>query len=341
MLPVAVIGGGAWGTALAIQLSRCGHEVRLWERHPEHAAEMQRTRYNETYLSGIPLPEEMVITASLEKALAGTRRVVLAVPSGAVAEVANSLAETMDRRSWLVCATKGLEERTGRLLHEVLQEDLAKHVAGIAILSGPSFAQEVAQGLPTALTVAAEDLAQAEEVADWLRCDPLRVYSGNDLVGVELGGAAKNVIAIAAGISDGLSLGHNARAALITRGLAEIMRLGSTYGARTETLAGLAGLGDLVLTCTGPLSRNHQLGERLGAGVAIQELPSSLWQRAEGVGTARALYRQAAGLGIEMPITEEVYRVLYGGGDPKQALFSLMQRKPKPEYDLGPKRNGG
>jgi len=327
----AVLGGGSWGTALAIQLGRCGHPVRLWERHAQAAKELQDSRVNERYLPGLTLPEQVAVTADPEEALAGARCVVIAVPSRSLEEVARLMAKALEPGTWVICATKGLEERSGRLLHEVLDSTLPERIGGVAFLSGPSFAQEVAEGRPTALTLAAADLDQAEELAGWLRCDPLRVYSSADRVGVELGGAVKNVVAIAVGIADGLELGYNARAALITRGLAEIMRLGAAWGGQTETFAGLAGLGDLVLTCTGPLSRNYQLGERLGAGFAVADLPLGLWDRAEGVGTARALVRRAQDLGVEMPITEQVHRVLHEGGDPEAAVASLMQRSPKPE----------
>ena len=334
MIPAAVLGAGAWGTALAIHLARCGHAVRLWEHDPDQAGRLQGERENARFLPGVPLPEQVRVTADIGEAVPGCERLVMAVPSSALRGVSGLLAGVADRGAWLVCATKGLEEDTGLLMHEVLAEVLGDRIAGVAILSGPSFAQEVAEGQPTAVTVAHRELDRAEAAADWFRCDPMRVYSSDDPVGVELGGAIKNVIAIAAGISDGMGFGYNARAALITRGLAEMSRLGVASGGRSETLAGLAGLGDLVLTCTGPLSRNHQLGEVLGGGTPVSEVPASLWQRAEGVRTARALHRKVAGLGVEMPIAEQVYRVLWEGADPGEALTALMGRAPKPERPL-------
>jgi glycerol-3-phosphate dehydrogenase (NAD(P)+) len=328
---VAVIGAGAWGTALAIQLARCGHRVALCERTPERAAAMQAGRENRDYLPGYPLPEGVTVTADLSAALGGCRRLVLAVPSSALRQVATEAAPLLAPGTWVACATKGLEEDSGKLMHEVLEEVLGGHVAGVAILSGPSFAQEVAAGQPTAVTLAARDLTGADGVAQWFRCDPMRVYSSDDRPGVELGGAVKNVIAIAAGIADGLGLGYNARAALITRGLAEMARLGEAWGGRAETFAGLAGLGDLVLTCTGPLSRNHQLGATLGAGTPLAEVDPVLWRRAEGVRTVRALHVRARDLGVDMPIAEEVYRVLFAGEDPRGAVDALMRRRPKSE----------
>ncbi len=334
MTTAAVLGAGAWGTALAIHLARCGHPVRLWEHDPARAENLQRERRNALLLPDVVFPEAVSVTADLTAAVSGCERLVIAVPSAALREVAGLLAPAVSPGAWLVCATKGLEEDTGRLMHEVLAEALGGRLAGIAILSGPSFAQEVAAGQPTAVTVAHAEIDRAEAVADWFRCDPMRVYSSDDPVGVELGGAIKNVIAIAAGISDGMGFGYNSRAALITRGLAEMSRLGSALGGRPGTFAGLAGLGDLVLTCTGPLSRNHQLGELLGAGTPVDQVPAGLWQRAEGVRTARALFRKAAELGVEMPITEQVYRVLYEGSDPGEALAALMGREPKAEQPL-------
>ncbi|MFP4561501.1 MAG: NAD(P)H-dependent glycerol-3-phosphate dehydrogenase [Thiohalorhabdus sp.] len=329
----AVLGAGAWGTALAIHLARCGFRVLLWDRSPERAAAMQDARENPDYLPGVPFPDEVTVTADMAS-VAGCRRLVLAVPSAVLREVTTAVAGHADPESWVVCATKGLEEGSGKLAHEVMAEVLGEHAAGWAVLSGPSFAEEVGRGLPTAITVAQPDLDRAEVLAAWFRCDPVRVYTSDDPVGVELGGAVKNVIAIAAGIADGMGLGYNARAALITRGLAEMSRLGVAWGGRAETFAGLTGLGDLVLTCTGPLSRNHQLGETLGRGTAVERVPVALWRRAEGVRAARALHAKARELGVEMPITEEVYRVLYEGEDPRQALHSLMHRSPKTEQPL-------
>ncbi|MEF8793400.1 NAD(P)H-dependent glycerol-3-phosphate dehydrogenase [Thiohalorhabdus sp.] len=346
---VAVIGAGAWGTALAIELVRCGHRVTLWHPNPDRAEAMQQRRQNADYLPGIPLPDGITATADMEQALSGCPRLVFAVPSHALRRAATDAAPFIAPSAQVVCASKGLEAETSELMHEVLAEVLSERDTLVGILSGPSFAQEVAEGKPTAVTVAAERLEEAEVLADWFRCGPgslrpqdegagrrlsggsVRVYSSDDRVGIELGGAVKNVIAIAAGIADGLDLGYNARAALITRGLAEMARLGEAWGGRAETFAGLAGLGDLVLTCTGPLSRNYQLGEWLGAGTALAEVDPVLWRRAEGVRTARALHHKARALEVDMPIAEQVYRVLYGGEAPHEAVAALLQRRPKPE----------
>lgn len=331
MSAVAVIGGGAWGTALALHLAGIGHEVILWVRDPARAHQLAAERENAAYLPGFPFPDSIAVTADHDAALAEVAWAVVAVPSRGLRGTVGWLGERIPPDTWLVCATKGVEENTGYLMHQVLTEEAGGRIGGVGILSGPSFAQEVAQGLPTAVTLAHPDLDRAEALAEGMRGGHLRVYSSDDPLGVELGGAVKNVIAIAAGIADGLGLGYNARAALITRGLAEMSRLGEAWGGRADTLAGLAGLGDLVLTCTGPLSRNYQLGQVLGGGTPVAEVEPTLWRRAEGVPTARAVAGQARALGVEMPITEQVERILHGGHEPRQAVSSLMHRPPKSE----------
>lgn len=327
---LAVLGAGAWGTALAIHLSRCGHTVALLAHSKARAEALVAAGENTDYLPGVPLPDNLTVTADPVEALADCAGALLVVPSHAAGEAATLANAHLPGEAPLICATKGLEQGTGRLMHEVLEAELDDPLR-VAVLSGPSFADELGRGLPTAVTLAHRDLATAERLAEWLRCEPLRVYSSDDPVGVELGGAIKNVIAIAAGISDGMGLGYNARAALITRGLAELTRLGQILGGRPETFAGLTGMGDLVLTCTGPLSRNRQLGELLGNGTPVGELPEGLVRRAEGVRTAAALHGKARDRGVEMPITEHVYRVLYEGEDPRTAVEALMQRTPKAE----------
>ncbi len=335
MAKAVVLGAGAWGTALAIQLIRCGQSTCLWARDPRRACALQEQRENPDHLPGIVLPEALEVTADLEWALAGRQRVVVAVPSVALGALGQEMRAVLTPASWVVIATKGLEEESGQLMHEVLEVALhGSCLGGIAVLSGPSFALEVAQGMPTAVTLAHVEIDQAERIAGWFRDASMRVYSSDDPVGVELGGAIKNVIAIAAGISDGLGFGYNAKAALITRGLAELIRLGIALGGRLETLTGLAGTGDLVLTCTGALSRNRQLGELLGSGTPVEAIPERLWQRAEGVRTVKALRKRAKTLGVEMPITEQVYRVLYQGERPQSAVRSLMERPPKAEHPL-------
>jgi glycerol-3-phosphate dehydrogenase (NAD(P)+) len=332
---LAVLGAGAWGTALAIHLNRCGHQVVLLAHSSARAEALRRDGENRDYLPGIPLAEAIAVTADPAEALTGRAGAVLVVPSNVAGEVAQEAAAHLPPEAPLICASKGLEQGTGRLMHEVLAEALGDEQR-VAVLSGPSFADEVGRGLPAAVTLAHRRLETAESLAEWLRCEPMRVYSSDDPVGVELGGAIKNVIAIAAGISDGMGLGYNARAALITRGLAELTRLGQALGGRPETFAGLTGMGDLVLTCTGPLSRNRQLGELLGEGTPVGQLPEKLVRRAEGVRTAAALHGKARHLGVEMPITEHVYRVLYEGEDPRQAVAALMQRSPKSETGASP-----
>ncbi len=324
-MKVTVLGAGAFGTALAIQLARKGHDTALWARREEWAAEAERTRKNEKYLPGAAFPEALHATHDVA-ALDGAELVVCAVPSqhtrAVVREVKARLAGKL-----LCCASKGIETGSLMLLSEVMVDELgAEAEPRLTFLSGPSFAKELAEKVPTAVTVASHNPAAAEQVQRAFANDTLRVYATEDVVGVEVGGALKNVVAIAAGIIDGLGFGLNCRAALITRGLAEIGRLAAKKGANPMTLAGLAGVGDLVLTCTGGLSRNRTVGVELGKGRKLAEILASLGHVAEGVETTKSAYQLGQKIGVPMPITEEVYKVLYEDKPAKQAVVDLMGR---------------
>ena len=327
---IAVLGPGSWGTALAIQLCRNGHQVRLWGNEPGQIAELRAHGENRRFLPGIPLPPGLVPLDSLGETLAGATDCLVVVPSHAFAAVIEELARQMPRGIGLAWATKGLEPRTGALLHTLAQRGLPGE--SLAIVSGPNFAREVAAGLPTAVTVASEDPAFASHTAGLLHGGRFRAYTSRDMVGVEVCGAAKNVLAIATGIADGLGFGANTRAALITRGLTELIRLGTALGGRPETFMGLAGVGDLVLTCTDDQSRNRRMGLALARGRSVDEARAEIGQEVEGVITALAVRTLAQRLGVEMPISEQVYRVLYEGLPPLAAAGALLEREPKPEF---------
>jgi glycerol-3-phosphate dehydrogenase (NAD(P)+) len=306
-----VLGAGSWGTALAIHLGRAGVPVRLWARDPGRAATMGAARENSRYLPGIALPDGVRVTADADEALGNSGTVLVVVPSHFVEAVLESMGARVAPRAVLVSATKGLEPRRGRRMSELLAERLPGRP--VAVLSGPSFAREVAEGRPTALVVASADAAVAADLQRRLAGPALRLYTNRDVVGVELGGALKNVMAIATGLLDGLALGENARAALITRGLAEIVRLGSAMGAQSATFSGLAGLGDLVLTCTGSQSRNHALGREVARGRPLAVVEAGTPMVAEGVRTVSSALRMAREAGVAMPICEEVAAVLFEG----------------------------
>ena len=328
---IAVLGAGSWGTALAILLVRHGAAVRLWGHLAAEIGQLQRDRENRQYLPGVPFPADLQPLTDLDAAVAGVDEVLLVVPSHAFRAVAEALAPRLAPGVPVSWATKGFEPNTGLLLHAVAAEVLPGRP--LAVLSGPSFAREVARGLPTAITVAATDAAHAERVAGYLHGETFRAYTSDDLIGVQVGGATKNVMAIAAGIADGLGFGANARAALITRGLAEITRLGLALGGRAETFMGLAGLGDLTLTCTDDQSRNRRMGLALARGLSVAEARAEIGQEVEGVATAREVYRKSRELGVEMPITEQTYRVLYEGLAPLTAVQALLGRRQRAELD--------
>ncbi len=328
-MKLAVLGAGAWGTALAASWS-AQHAVTLWGRSAAELETLRTTRVNARYLPDCPLPESLRFEADFDAALAGAELVVLAVPSGGLRATLTALA-ARPALPPLVWVSKGFEHGSRKLPHQLVADVLPAHRA-TAVLSGPSFAQEVAQGYPTALTLASHDTALANRLAEALSGHRLRLYAHDDVVGVEIGGALKNVMAIAAGICDGLTLGHNARAALITRGLAEMTRLGVRLGGRFETFMGLSGLGDLVLTTTGDLSRNRQVGLRLAHGQALDAILAELGHVAEGVTTAREVDALAGELGVEMPITRTVCRMLFDGLPAAQAVDALLNRDIKREF---------
>lgn len=328
--PIVVLGAGSWGTALAIQLIRNGPPVTLWDHNPDLVSNITRQGSNERYLPGIPLPEGMRIVSEIEDALTGVQDILVVVPSHAFRSLLESIQPYLSGSSRLMWATKGLESGTGKLLHEVAAECLGDGIPS-AVISGPTFAKEVARGLPTAITVSSQDQQFATDIAERLCSETFRAYTSDDVIGVEVGGAVKNVLAIAAGIADGLGFGANTRSALITRGLVEIMRLGEALGGKRETFMGLAGLGDLVLTCTDNQSRNRRLGLALGGGKSMEEALSSIDQVIEGVQTAREVYELSKRIGVDMPITEQVYGVLYEGQSPRTAVHDLLNRVQKAE----------
>ncbi|HEX7270735.1 MAG TPA: NAD(P)H-dependent glycerol-3-phosphate dehydrogenase [Casimicrobiaceae bacterium] len=333
MNSVAILGAGAWGTALAVHLARgwADPDVRLWARDSAQARELQRLRENTRYLPGVALPTGVSVSARLDQAVAGADLIAITTPIGALLEVVAALRPLASVPLVWLCkgfVTSGTPPSVA-LAHRVVAP---LWPSPVGIVSGPSFAEEVARGLPTALSVAATDASVAEAVARRLRAGALRAYVTDDLTGVETAGAVKNVLAIAAGASDGLGFGHNARAALITRGLAETGRLAEALGGRRETLMGLAALGDLVLTCTGDLSRNRRVGLALAAGRALPAILAELGHVAEGVPAARDVHTLSASLGVEMPISEVVYRVLYEGLSPRRAVEALLAREPGPEF---------
>lgn len=327
---IAVLGAGSWGTALAILLSRNGARVRLWGLEQEIEA-LIRDGENMHFLPGVPFPEGLQPTADLNQALATADEVLVVVPSHAFPSLLETIEPMLESSTTLSWATKGLEKKTGQLLSSVARQILGDRPIGV--ISGPTFASEVARGLPTAVTVASTSAEHAERVAGYLHSDRFRAYSSDDIIGLQVGGAAKNVMAIAAGIADGLNFGANTRAALITRGLAEIMRLGLAMGGRQETFMGLAGLGDLALTCTDNQSRNRRMGLALAQGKSIELAKQEIGQEVEGIDAAKVIRAKARELGIEMPITEQVYRVLYEGLDPRKAVQSLLERSQKPETE--------
>lgn len=329
---IAVIGAGSWGTALAGRLAANGNDTLLWAFEPELVAEINSCHTNSAYLPGINLHPALACTGSLEEAVRGRSIVLLVTPVQVMRGVLKQLAPYLDKNTIIVNASKGIELETldtvSQVCGELLGEEaLDRYVA----LSGPTFAREVAQELPSLIVAASSDEASAKRVQAAFSCPCLRVYTNTDVIGVELGGAVKNVIAIAAGICDGLGFGHNARAALITRGLAEMNRLGQAMGAQAATFAGLAGMGDLVLTCTGDLSRNRTVGFKLGQGMKLTDILAEMRMVAEGVKSAESVYHLARRLGVEMPIVEKTFQILHLDKPARQAVIELMARNLKAE----------
>lgn len=329
---IAVLGAGSWGTALAILLARNGHPTRLWAHRPAHVEAMVHARCNTRYLPEIGFPDTLTPVADLTQTLAEVDELLVVVPSSAFRSTLEAMAPHLEPRHRVSWGTKGLEEGTGLLLHQVAERVLPAGTP-LGVVSGPTFALEVARGLPTAVTVASHDVEFARSLALSLHGPTLRAYTSTDMTGVEVGGAVKNVLALGAGIADGLGFGANTRAALITRGLAEMMRLGLALGAQAETFKGLAGLGDLVLTCTDDQSRNRRLGLGIGRGMAAAAVQEQIGQVVEGVRTARVVHDVAQAVQVEMPISEQVYRVLHEGVDPRAAVHTLLERELKSESD--------
>ncbi|HEX5788512.1 MAG TPA: NAD(P)H-dependent glycerol-3-phosphate dehydrogenase [Woeseiaceae bacterium] len=325
------MGAGSWGTALALQFARSGRQVRLWGRDAGQMETMAKARMNTRYLPGVGFSDNLEACTDLGQSVAGARDVLLAVPSHALRETLTALRPVLAPDTRVCWASKGFELTTGKLPHQVAREVLGAD-RPMAVLSGPTFAREVGAGLPTAMTVAANDAGFAEALARSLSGDNFRAYTTDDIIGVEVGGAVKNVLAIGAGMSDGLGFGANARIALITRGLVEMTRLGVALGARKETFMGLAGMGDLVLTCTDDQSRNRRMGLALAGGKTVEEAAAEIRQVVEGVKAAKAVHDVAGTLGIEMPICHQVYRILYEGVAPREAVGTLMRRQIGPEH---------
>jgi glycerol-3-phosphate dehydrogenase (NAD(P)+) len=334
MRAVAVLGAGSWGTALAVHLGRLGHDVRLWGRDRWLVDEMRSRRANATYLPDIVLPERVAVTAAVSEAVRGTDLIVSAIPSHGCRAVMREAALHVSRDATIVSAAKGLEADTLRRMSEVIAEELGPR-RPVVVLSGPSFAFEVARQLPTAVLAASVDENATELVQAEFRGPQFRLYGSSDVVGVEIGGALKNVIAIAAGVVEGLGLGHNARAALITRGLAELTRLACALGGKRETLAGLSGLGDLVVTCTGTLSRNRHVGIELSRGRPLADVLAGMKMVAEGVRTTGAALALGAQYGVELPIATQMAEVLAGRSDVRSAVGALMLRPQRTESETG------
>lgn len=327
---VTVLGAGGWGTALAVHLARIGHHTRLWARDAALVADMQARGANAVYLPDVRFPHNLRVTNDLADALSGTEFIVAAVPSHGTRDILRRAAPHVSRGATIVSATKGLEQDTLLRVSEIIGQELGDSV-NVAVLSGPSFAAELARQLPTAVSIGSRDERVVERVQAGFKAPYFRLYGTDDVIGVEMGGALKNVIAIAAGVVEGLGLGHNALAGLITRGLAEISRLACAAGAKRETLAGLTGLGDLVLTCTGTLSRNRHVGIELANGRAVADVLAGMKMVAEGVRTTDAALALATRYHVELPIAAQVAELLAGRKDPKTALYDLMLRPQRAE----------
>ena len=326
----AVLGAGGWGTALAVHLARAGHNVQLWARDEGLVSKMRSTRTNTTYLPEVVFPKSLHVESNLEPVLSRADLVVAALPSHGMREVLQKAASMVPPSVTFVSATKGLEQGTLLRMSEVIEQELGKSQK-IAVLSGPSFAPELARELPTAVSVASREAITLARVQNDFRTSYFRLYGSDDIVGVEVGGSLKNVIAIAAGVVEGLGLGHNAIAGLITRGLAEMTRLACAAGARRETLSGLSGLGDLVLTCTGKLSRNRNVGLELARGLSLEDILTNMKMVAEGVRTTEAALALGEKYNVELPISSQVAELLAGRKDPKTAVYDLMLRPQRAE----------
>jgi glycerol-3-phosphate dehydrogenase (NAD(P)+) len=326
----AVIGAGSWGTALAIALARNGHPVTLWARDEQQLAAMKSSRTNERYLPGIVFPDSLTLADSFEQAVSTAHHVLVSVPSTAFKDTIEKIKPLLCDAAQISWATKGLTPDTGRFLFDTAYDVLGENHP-LAVITGPSFATEVAKGLPTAITVASEDESFRQALASALHGPSMRAYTTNDILGAQIGGTVKNVLAISAGISDGLGYGANARAALITRGMAEILRLAASLGAKQETMIGLSGIGDLILTCTDDQSRNRQLGLAIGRGLSVDEAVKAVGKTVEGMYAAKEVLKRAKQAGVEMPIVEQVYKILFEGYEPNASVQELLCREQKAE----------
>ena len=329
-MKIGVLGDGGWGTTLAIHLAKRGHDVRLWGAFPDYVEVLNKTRENKKFLPGILIPSNIKILPDINKACEGAELVLLAIPSQHMRSVLIKLkSKTCIKKAIVLSAAKGIETKTHKRMSEVITELLGK--VRLAVLSGPSIAYEAAREIPTTLVISAANMGLAKKLQEIFITDKFRVYTSDDIVGVELGGSLKNIVAVAAGIGDGLGLGTNAKAAILTRGLAEITRLGIAMGAKHETFSGLTGIGDLVTTCISPHGRNRGFGEELGKGRKAKEILSKTEMVVEGVATAESAYELAKKYKVDMPITTQVYEVIYKDKDPKIAVHDLMTRAPKAE----------
>lgn len=330
-IAISVLGAGSYGSALAISLARNGHPPLLWGHDPAHVAELEQDRCNKAFLPDVPFPADLQLTADLQAAVQAAPVLLLVVPSHVFGEVLARVKPFLRPDTRIAWATKGLEPDSGRLLQEVAREVLGDAIP-LAVISGPTFARELAAGLPTAISVASTHDDFADDLSHLLHCGrSFRVYTNPDFIGLQLGGAVKNVIAIGAGLSDGLGFGANARTALITRGLVEMQRLGAALGADAKTFMGMAGLGDLVLTCTDNQSRNRRFGLALGAGKSVDTAMAEIGQVVEGYRNTKEVHLLAARCGVEMPICEQIFKVLYEGKNPKEAAIALLSRDKKDE----------
>lgn len=330
-IAISVLGAGSYGSALAISLARNGHPTLLWGHDPAHVAELEHDRCNKAFLPDVPFPADLQLTADLQRAVQAAPVLLLVVPSHVFGQVLSQVKPFLRPDTRIAWATKGLEPDSGRLLQDVARDVLGETIP-LAVISGPTFAKELAAGLPTAISVASTHDDFADELSHLLHCGrSFRVYTNPDFVGLQLGGAVKNVIAIGAGLSDGLGFGANARTALITRGLVEMQRLGAALGADAKTFMGMAGLGDLVLTCTDNQSRNRRFGLALGAGKAVETAMTEIGQVVEGYRNTKEVHLLAARCGVEMPICEQIFQVLYQGKNPKEAAIALLSRDKRDE----------
>lgn len=327
---ISVLGAGSWGTALAIQAARNGNQTMLWGHLPEHIANLAKDQQNKRYLAGLDFPDTLKVTDKLEEVAQFSDALLISVPSHVFKQTLVNIKPFVGEQVKIAWASKGFNPETGELLHQIVANVFSANTPA-AVLSGPSFAQEVAAGLPTAVTIAATQQAFADQLAQIMHSPRFRTYTTNDIISVQVGGAVKNVLAIAAGIADGLGFGANTRAALVTRGIAEIIRLNTALGGQQETLMGLAGLGDLILTCTDDQSRNRRFGIALGQGKDRQQAIQEIGQEVEGISAAKETYRLAKKHAVDMPITEQTYRVLHEGLVPLSAVQNLLQRDQKPE----------